>query len=234
MERIMACQEGERLEGMFGLSGLGSVGSFAGLHRVLRESGFAGCDDHVKALRLQHARKCACIKAALPVAVEAAKLVAADPGLSGNIFKKIGKAIKKVGKTLAKVDPGHMLVKAISPSLAHKLDPLFVDAPKAKAAKAVIAAGVAPGTDPLAAGAAVLAAQSGVPLTTPAAQDFGQQLVQSAGGGGGAPSASLPMPAPEDAADDGLILGMTPLVAAGAGVAVAGGLYLLLRRKGRR
>lgn len=258
MERLITRREGTRLEGMFGLSGLSNVQTFGALHDALDDAGFVGARKHVSDLRSEHAAKCDAIRKALPVAIDAKRLMEENGSDLAGIFSKIGKALKKVAKTAVKLDPGHMIVRAVSPKLAAKIDPL-VSAPKPKtqAAKDAAAAKKAAraaakqakkdakaaaalakaNADRLAAdqaAAAVLAQQSGVNLATPEAQAYAQQLVASGGGGGGGgviPSESMFNAPADGAADDGTIFGMSPLVAAGAGAAVLVGGYLLFRKR---
>jgi hypothetical protein len=240
LERVMCNEEGERLQGLYGLSGMGSTETFTDLANVLAESGFVDVETYVRRLRTRHRRDCDKIAEALPTAVTVTRMLQAasdDPEMLGNLFSKIGKVLKKVVKVATKLSPSHLLAQKLhidkfSPSqiLASKIDPA-----KVKVAKAVVTAGVTPTSDPLAAGAAVLANESGVPLlATPAAQDFAQQLVASgAAPGSSMPTASMSDAPPPAAADDGTILGMQPMVAAGVGVAALGALYLLMRKKGR-
>lgn len=236
MERLIARREGARLEGLFGLAGLATVETFGALADVLDESGFVGTAQHVRDLRREHAAKCARIRKALPVAMNARRLMIETGGDLSGIFSKVGKALKKVAKVAVKLSPSHQLIKKIAPKAAlfspSQMLALKLDPPKAKAAKAIAAAGATNAT-PDAAAAAVLANQAGVTLATPDAQAYAQQLVASGGGGGGGmiPTESMFTPPADGAADDGTIFGMSPLVAAGAGAAILVGGYLLLRRR---
>lgn len=235
MERLIARREGARLEGLFGLSGLGTVETFGALADVLDESGFVGTAQHVRDLKREHACKCARIKKALPVAVAAKNLMEETGGDLSGIFSKIKKAVKKVAKVAVKLSPSHQLLKKVAPKaallspsqmLAMKLDP-----PKAKAAKAIVDAGAATST-PTDAATAVLANQSGVTLATPDAQAYAQQLVSSGGGGGGIPTESMFTPPADGAADDGTIFGLPPVVVYVGGAALGlGAIYLIARRR---
>jgi hypothetical protein len=253
LECLMAKREGAKLEGLHGLAGLGEVESFNQLGALLRESReFVGVDKHVRDLRAKHREMCDRTRAALPLAIDAMRMKADDPTMSG-IFSKIGNALKKVAKVAVKLSPSRLLLKKVAPKLEAKLnpignalDPLKVkaktqaqidaaaakkaakaaakqakkDAKAAAAAAALAAAGVTPQMTPEQAGGAVLADQAwggggGGGGSSPAAQQFAQDTVADAAATG----------------DDGTILGMTPMVAAGAAVAGAAVLYLMLRKK---
>jgi len=110
----------------------------------------------------------------------------------------------------------------------------------AKAAAALARAGVQSGTAPVDAGAAVLANQAGVNLTTEQAAALAQQVAANiAQPGSTLPSASMFAPsdsgAPADAAApaSGPFGLSTPVLIGGAAL-LAGGLYLATRKKGRR
>lgn len=261
MERLLAQREGARLEGLFGLSGLGSVDTFSGLADVLTETGFADARGHVNNLRRTHGAMCSRIRAALPVAVDAARLMQASGGDLAGIFSKLKKLapklslshqiLKKVAPKAIALSPSQILLTAAgakkakaTPAQAAARAQAKADKKAAKAAAkaakkaakaaAALAKANAANMTPAQAGAAVLANESGVPLLSPGAQQFAQDLVSSGsggGGGGGGPVAAESSSAPDGAADDGLIFGMTPLMAGGAALALAGGAYLLLRRR---
>jgi hypothetical protein len=227
VERLLCQREGERIGGMHGLSGMGCVDTFNGLAGLLDESGFVGVADHVGKLRRTHRAMCARLKAALPVAVDAARSVAGLGGLKKDIKKALKSTnVAKIQKALTaeqkKLDKAPTSKKA--PARAAYVAQLQAQLATAAAAAPVVTPNMTPGQ----AGAAVLEQQSGVALQTPAAQDFAQQLVSS-GGGGSAPSPMYDQP-PAGAAADGTIFGMQPLVAAGVGVGVLGAVYLFTRR----
>lgn len=268
LERLMVQREGARLEGLFGLAGLGTLASFGDLADVLAETGYRGGAQRVAKMRRAHGVMAARIRRALPIARDARAVMIATNGDLSGIFSKVGKALKKVAKVAVKLSPSHALIKKVAPKAA-LLSPSMmianrISAPKtppktqaqidaaaakkaakaaakqakkdakaaAKAAKAAaaLAAANAQNLDPNAAAAAVLANQSGVNLSTPEAQQFAQDLVSSGGGGGGGGPA-YSSAAPQDAANDGTIFGMSPLVAAGAGALALGGIYLLTRKR---
>lgn len=124
MERLMCRQAGARIEGMYGISGLGSADTFNALEGLMGEVGIPGARSHVKLLRSQHDCACQRLKKALPIAARATQLMteAGPDGLQG-IFSKIGKAIKKVAKVAVKLSPSHMLISKI-PALK-KISPAF-------------------------------------------------------------------------------------------------------------
>lgn len=265
LERLLAQREGARLEGLFGLSGLASVDTFEGLAGVLNEAGFIGTRDRVRDLRREHGAMCSRIRAALPVAVDAARLMEANGGDLAGIFSKVGKALKKVAKVGAKLSLSHQILKKVAPkAIALSPSQILMTAASAKKAKATpeqaaakkqakidakaakaaakalkkaakaaaaLAKANAANMTPAQAGAAVLTNESGVPLLSPDAQAFAQDLVSSGGGGGGGAPAVSESSSPADAAADGLIFGMTPMVAGAAALAVAGGAYLVLRKR---
>lgn len=119
MERLIAANEGARLEGMYGVAGLSSVDTFDDLESLMLDSGFVGARDHMRNVRAKHAGACKRITDALPVAAAAYKLVEQNPGetLDG-IFDKIKKAVKKVTKVAAKLSPSHQLIKKVAPKAA--------------------------------------------------------------------------------------------------------------------
>lgn len=252
LERLMCQREGSRLQGLHGLAGMGCAETFSGLAGLLDEAGFAGVDDHVRGMKKAHRRMCEALKSALPVAVDAMRVQ--EMGGLGSILSKISKKLKKLS-------PSHALLKKALPKIAkHEGVKLVKQTPDqkaaAKAAKAAkkqakkdakaakkaakaaaaLQAANAQNLPPAAAGAAVLANESGVNLATPAAQQFGQELVSSAAQpGSGIPQASLTdSAAPEDGAvDDGTIFGIPKPWAIGGGLAlVAVGAYAM-RRRGR-
>jgi len=244
MEKLLCRSEGVRLGGMHGLSGMGCAETFSGLAGLLEDAGFEGIDDHVKKMRRAHSVMCNRIRAALPVAVDAMRVQ--EMGGLGSILSKISKKLKKLS-------PSHALLKKVLPKIAKhegvKLKP--VDPAKAaakaaakqakkdakaakKAAKAAaaLAAANAQNLPPAAAGAAVLANESGVNLATPEAQQFAQETVANAASPGSAmPSASMSDAPPPDAADDGTIFGIPTPWAIGGGLALTGLAIYALRRK---
>jgi hypothetical protein len=124
VERLMCLDEGARLEGLYGLAGMGDVDNFGELEGAMVGAGVPGAVKHVKLLRAQHQCACDKLRRALPIAARAMQLVdaAGDAGLSG-VFSKIGKALKKVGKVAVKLSPSHALIKKI-PALK-KISPAF-------------------------------------------------------------------------------------------------------------
>lgn len=269
LERLMVQREGARLEGLFGLAGLGTLASFGDLADVLAETGYRGGAQRVAKMRRAHDVMAARIRRALPIARDARAVMIATNGDLSGIFSKVGKALKKVAKVAVKLSPSHALIKKVAPKaallspsmmIASRISSSPKSAPKtqaqidaaaakkaakaaakqakkdAKAAKkaakaaAALQAANATALHPNAAAAAVLANQSGVNLSSPEAQQFAQDLVSSGGGGGGGGPA-ISSAAPQDAANDGTIFGMSPLVAAGAGALALGGIYLLTRKR---
>lgn len=246
MERLLCRREGARLEGLHGLAGLGCTESFSGLSGLLEESGFEGVDDHVNKLKRTHRVMCARLKQALPIAVDAMQLQ--ELGGLGSFFSKLSSKLKKLS-------PSHALLKKVLPSIAKHAgvktapkDPAAAAAKKAakaakkqakadakaakKAAKAAaaLAAANAQALPPVEAGAAVLANQSGVPLQSPEAQQFAQEVVSSAG----QPGSAMPYSSMADAgapADDDSIFGIPKPIAIGGGVALLIGAAALLRKR---
>lgn len=146
VERLMCLDEGARLEGLYGLAGMGDVDSFGDLEDALIEAGVAGAAKHVKLLRTQAACACDKLRGALPIAARAAQLLdeAGDAGVAG-VFSKIAKAVKKVGKVAVKLSPSHYVVSKIKP--LKKISPAFrVASGNTPAIQAAI--GPPPPTDP--------------------------------------------------------------------------------------
>lgn len=263
MEHLLCRREGARLEGMHGLSGMGCADTFNDLSGLLDESGFVGVNAHVAKLRRRHSLMCDRVRKALPVAVDARRLMEETGGDLSGFFSKIGNALKKVAKVAIKLSPSQQLIKKIAPKAA-LLSPsatLFnaLTATKAKpktqaqvdaaaAAKAAKAAAKQAKKDAKAAAAlaranaknlspdaagAAVLANESGVLATPDAQQFAQQLVSSAGGGGVIPDASMTDPGVADAASDGTILGIPTPWAIGGGLALVGIAAYAMRRRGR-
>lgn len=248
MEKLLCRREGARLEGLHGLSGMGCAENFAGLAGLLDEAGFEGVDDHVRKLKRVHGVMCERIKRALPIAVDAMRVQ--EMGGLGSILSKISKKLKKLS-------PSHALLKKALPSIAKHAgvktapkDPAAAaakkaakaaakqakkDAKAAKRAAAALAAANAQNLSPAAAGAAVLANQSGVNLATPDAQQFAQEALSNAAQPGSAmPGASMSdeaAPPADMATDDGTIFGIPTPWAIGGGLAAAGLALYAMRRK---
>lgn len=217
LERLMCRREGARLEGMHGLSGMGCADTFSGLAGLLDESGFEGVSDHVANMKRNHAVMCARVRAALPVAVDAKRLMEQTGGDLSGIFSKIGNALKKVSKVALKLSPSQQLIKRVAPKAAmFSPSAMLFNAATASKAKAKTQAQIDAAAAKKAAKAAAKQAKKDAKaaaalaranaknlspdaaggavlanesgvLATPAAQDFAQQLVSSASGGGGAP-----------------------------------------------
>lgn len=181
------------------------------------------------------------------------------------IFSKIGKSLsklslshqilKKVAPKAAMLSPSQMLLTATGAKKAPKTEAAMLAAAAKKSAKAAkkqakkdakaakkaakaaaaLAAANAQNLSPVEAGAAVLANQSGLSLTTPEAEAFAQQAVQSAGGGGGGMPTESMYDSTEaaGAAEDGLIFGLPPMVAGGIALAGVGVLWLAFGGKRR-
>lgn len=247
LERLMCQREGARLQGLHGLAGMGCAETFSGLAGLLEESGFAGVNEHVRGMKRAHGRMCEAIKAALPVAADAMRVQ--QMGGLGSIFSKIKKLHSKTlghrvatkilaahsPKKKAK-DPAAVAARAAAKAAKKKAKADAKAAKKAAKAAAALQAANAQNLSPAAAGAAVLANESGVNLATPEAQQFGQELVSNAAQPGSAmPSASIQDTASTDegATDDGTIFGIPKPWAIGGGAVLAvGALYMM--RRGRR
>lgn len=323
MERLMANAEANRVQGLYGLAGFDDVDTFDELDSLLGDVGMAGVGSYMDGIRRRHSLVCDRMKRALPVAVDAMRLVEANPGVGvAGILSKVKKAVKKVGKVAAKLSPSHQLVKKVAPkalllSPTHamltsasapgptaaqqaekaaaeaaaaqaKIAQAATDAARAKAEKSAAAkaaraatlkqkaeaaaakkqakldekaakkaakaaealaktasAGMGIPVTPEEAGKQVLANESGVKLTSPAAQQFAQEVLSNAaqpgstipamsmfspsGGGGGEAAPSQGEEAP---ADGGFFANLSPAYIIG-GIAVAGG-ALYLFSKGKR
>jgi hypothetical protein len=218
MERLMCRAAGARLEGLFGLSGFGAVDNFHEMRGILAETGMVDVENFTRGLERQHRCACASLKAALPVAVE---VMHGMMGLKKDIKKALkstdaAKIAKVMAKEQAKIDKAPTSKKA-----AKRVE--YVRQLQEQLSRA---------TTPEEAGAAVLTTASPVPLVTPEAQEFAQQLVASAAAPGStAPAASMFDAPPADAApaESGLF-GIPPW---GLALGVAGLGFLLIRRRGR-
>jgi hypothetical protein len=112
LERLMCRAEGARLEGMFGLAGMGDIDNFRDFAALAGEAGLSGVDSHVKQLRAKHARKCARMEKALPVALAVKSVLeevmgddpaSLDEQLGAITVAKAQKQIAKAQKSAAKV-----------------------------------------------------------------------------------------------------------------------------------
>lgn len=137
--------------------------------------------------------------------VAADKAAAKEAKRQAKLAKKQAKADAKAAKKKAKAD--------------------------AAAAAALAQANVQPGTPPAAAGAQVLANQSGVDLSSPTGQQFAMQAAANAAYPGSAvPDASMfSQPQADAAADSGG--GISPVVLIGGGVAALGLLMFAMKKR---
>ena len=106
LERVMAQNVGGMLDGMHGLSGLGTCENFNELETLSDEAGIPGASARTKRLRKNHACACERIKAALPLAVDTKNILEGLAGLGASPAKiqaKLVKAQAKAVKQLAKV-----------------------------------------------------------------------------------------------------------------------------------
>lgn len=113
LERIIARQEGERIEGLYGLAGGGTVETFTQLEGYL--DAIPGGRGHMKLVKRRHATLARRMKKAVPVAKRAMEIMDEHEGDLGSFFSKIGKAIKKVGKVAVKLSPSHYVISKIKP-----------------------------------------------------------------------------------------------------------------------
>lgn len=117
----MAQQTGERMDGLFGLAGLGSCESFTDLEALASEAGVPNAPAITRNLRKKHSCACKRLRDALPVAVDVKNLLEsavgneATPvrtqlavlqglrGLGASALAKAQKAATKTAKKIAKV-----------------------------------------------------------------------------------------------------------------------------------
>lgn len=119
LERILAMNEAQRLNGLYGLAGTDTVETFNGLEGLMRDSGVPGCADQMKLIRNRHGTLSARMKNAVPVAKRAMELMDENDGDLSGIFDKVKKAVKKVAKGAGKV--AKKIAKVAVKSPLHKL-----------------------------------------------------------------------------------------------------------------